>query len=322
MKKYLLIPVLFLGFITYGQQIEHFSMYMENNFLINPAEAGTEDFVDIKLGYRAQWVGLEGAPRTFFLSGHTPIGKKPDEFDDVKPLPFHGAGGAIIGDQIGPYNRTSVKASYAYHLPVSRDLVLSLGVHAGIQQFQLDFASLTKGNGDNTSAFLSVPDAQTIAPDLSFGVWGYAKNYYFGIASFQLIPAKLGATDGLSSNGGSGRLTAHHWLTAGYRIPLGADEKWNLVPSLVAKLEPSAPLQVDVNAKLRFRDLGWLGASYRHKDAVIGIFGITLRSLIDIAYSYDYNISSLVDYNTGSHEILLGLRLPYNSIQAPPPQFW
>lgn len=322
MKKYLLFPLLVLGYLSYGQQIEQFSMYMENNYLINPAEAGTEDFVDIKLGYRTQWVGLEGAPKTFFLSGHTPIGKKPDEFDDVKPLPFHGAGGAIIGDQIGPYNRTLVKASYAYHLPVNHDLILSFGAHAGVQQFQLDYSSLSQGNGDNGNTFFAVPEGQTIAPDLSFGIWGYASNYYFGLASFQLIPAKLGATDGLSATGEAGTLTAHHWLTAGYKIPLGSSNTWNLVPSLVAKFEPSAPIQVDVNAKLRYKDLGWLGASYRHKDAAIGIVGITLKSLIDIAYSYDYSFSKLIDYNTGSHEILLGLRLPYHTMQPPPPQFW
>ena len=323
MKKCIILFFLAATFVMKAQQIEQFSMYMENNYIINPAEAGTEDFVDIKLGYRTQWVGLEGAPKTFFISGHTPIGKSPDQFDDVRPLAFHGVGGAIIADEIGPYNRTSVKASYAYHIPVNHDLVLSLGVHAGIQQYQLDFNSLKKGNG-NDNAVIAVPEGESIAPDLSFGVWGYAKNYYFGIASFQIIPAKLGATEGLSTNGagGTGSLTAHHWLTAGYRIPLGANEQFNLVPSLVAKFEPAAPIQVDANAKLRFKDKGWIGVSYRHQDAMVGILGVTLKSLIDVAYSYDYNFSSLKDYNSGSHEILLGLRLPYHEITPPPAQFW
>lgn len=322
MKKYLLISFLFVGFFFNAQQIEQFSMYMENNFLINPAEAGTEDFVDVKMGYRNQWVGLDGAPRTFFVSAHTPLGKKPDEFEDVTPLPFHGAGVAIIGDQIGPFSRTMIKASYAYHLPLGTDFVLSMGVHAGIQQFQLDFSDLRLSNGDlATSALVPEATPQSLSPDLSFGVWGYASNYYFGLASFQLIPSRLRVTEGTNGAEG-GRLSIHHWATAGYKIPLGSSGDFNLVPSFVLKFEHSAPLQFDINTKLRYKDRGWIGTSYRYQESVVGIVGITLKKLVDIAYSYDFNISKFQSVNRGSHEVLVGLRLPYHEIAPPPAQFW
>ena len=220
-KVLVLIIMLSVGLILNAQQIEQFSLYSENNFLINPAEAGTEKFVDVKLGYRTQWQGLDGAPRTFFFSAHTPLHKISDEYEDTKALPFHGGGIAVIGDRIGPFNRTNAKLGYAYHLPVSKDFIISGGVHAGIQQYQLDLQALDAGNGDDSPVFdISSTSAldRSIVPDLSFGIWGYGDRFYFGLASFQLIPSRVNVTQGLEGDAeDSGDLDAHHWLTAGYR---------------------------------------------------------------------------------------------------------
>jgi len=325
-KIIVLIIMLSIGAILNAQQIEQFSLYSENNFLINPAEAGTEKFVDVKLGYRTQWTGLEGSPRTFFFSAHTPLHKISDEYEDTKALPFHGGGIAVIGDRIGPFNRTNAKLGYAYHLPISKDFIISGGVHAGIQQYQLDLDALSKGNGDNSAVFdrLTVDDLdRSIVPDLSFGIWGYGDRFYFGLASFQLIPSRVNVTQGLDDNADSaGDLDAHHWLTAGYRFTLDSEEKWNLIPSFVFRAVGNAPVQFDINSKLRYDDKFWLGFSYRNRDAFIGMLGVTLKRSIDIAYAYDASISAIRNVSSGSHEFILGLRLPYHDLNPPPAQFW
>lgn len=93
-------------------------MYMQGNFILNPAEGGTEAFTDTKIGYRTQWLQFgssnAGGPRTLFLSGHTPIGKHETGLDNVEQGAFHGIGGVVISDNIGPFNVTTAKASYAY----------------------------------------------------------------------------------------------------------------------------------------------------------------------------------------------------------------
>ena len=59
-----------------AQQRPHYSQYILNNYILNPALSGIENYTDIKLSARDQWVGLNGAPQTFYLSMHAPIGKK------------------------------------------------------------------------------------------------------------------------------------------------------------------------------------------------------------------------------------------------------
>ncbi len=301
----------------YAQQQEHYSMYMMNNYLVNPAEGGTEDFIDIKLGYRTQWVGLEGAPSTVFLSGHAPIGKHTNRLD-ADQRPFHSAGGAIISDQIGPFGITTVKGSYGYQIPVTQKLFVSLGAFLGVKQYQLDVNKLEFDNQGTVDA--SVQNATTsIVPDASAGIWVYSDKIYGGISAFQLLGNKINITE-VQSQKDAGTLARHYFATAGYNIKL--DSNFSIVPSFVVKAVSPAPITVDFNAKFRYRDLAWIGVSYRNQDAFVGLVGVTVKRLIDVAYSFDFNYSDLNTYNTGSHEILIGLRLPNHEHTPPPSQFW
>jgi len=58
----------------FAQQKPQYTQYVMNNFILNPAIAGIENYVDLKAGYRAQWQGLDGAPVTSYISIHAPIG--------------------------------------------------------------------------------------------------------------------------------------------------------------------------------------------------------------------------------------------------------
>ena len=319
-RNFLLLALILAAPLAWAQQQEQYSMYMMNNFMVNPAEAGTEEFADILVGYRTQWVGFDGAPRTFFLSGHTPIGKKSSRFDDVKQLPFHGAGGIVTGDQIGPFRINTVKASYAYHLPVTKDLILSLGAFVGAKQYTLDLGDVEfddQGGDDN-----KFNQTQTVmTPDVSFGFWGYSSKYYFGVSAFQLLQSDVKLGDQSAPGAGAdGKLDIHSWVTAGYNIKI--DSNFSIIPSFVVKFVSPAPVSFDVNAKLRYKDQYWLGVSYRGGDAVVGIVGLTAKKMIDIAYAYDFTTSDIKNFSTGSHEILVGLRLANHPDAPPPAQFW
>lgn len=302
-----------------SQQIEQFSMYMENNYLINPAEAGTTDYVDVKLGYRNQWSHLDGAPNTYFFSVHTPIFKKRNDVKDVTPLPYHGIGMALIGDVIGPFNRSTMKVSYSYQRPLNQKWIVSGGVHAGFQQYKFD-SDLLVNVRDRSNLFASQPTGQATLPDLSLGLWAHTHNFYIGFASFQLIPGDLDIN--YSANGNDGQLKPHHWLTSGVRIPLDKLEHFNFVPSFAAKKVTGAPVQVDINAKVHYQDHAWVGLSYRNKDALVTIVGVTMKKKIDVAYSYDWTFQNSRRLNNNTHEILLGFRLPNHPHEPAPPPFW
>jgi type IX secretion system PorP/SprF family membrane protein len=103
---------------------------MINPFHYNPALAGTEDYADIRTGHRKQWAGFEGSPRSVFLSGHTNIGKTKVVNSRVRSnkKSFHGVGGVISNDKVGPTQLTTVRAAYANHLKLSKKVFASLGV--------------------------------------------------------------------------------------------------------------------------------------------------------------------------------------------------
>ena len=70
-----------------AQQRPQYSQYMLNNYLLNPALTGIEDYADVRFGHRQQWVGLEGAPVTYYVSAHMPVGKA--SYPGPEPGPGH-----------------------------------------------------------------------------------------------------------------------------------------------------------------------------------------------------------------------------------------
>lgn len=320
MKRIQLIGSLLLlisGISAMAQQQGQYSMYMVNQYVLNPAVTGTEDYIDLKAGFRAQWVGLEDAPKSYYVTGHAPIGKHMGHTDheDVKPLAWHSVGGMLTGENTGPLNKTNFYVSYAYHLPLSSKINVSLGAFLGGQQYRAKQSELTPlVNNDPTINQAS----SAISPDGSLGLWVYGKRFYVGTSTLQIFNNKVNvSSDGTSS---STRLNRHYFATAGYRIKL--DSNWTLVPSIMIKGIAPAPASLDLNCKIRWQDKFWGGVSWRNMDAVVGIIGMTLQQKYDIGYSYDYTTSQLANYSSGSHEIVIGYRISHLSKKPAPAQFW
>lgn len=96
-KIYLAIIALLVSISdSYAQQDPHYTQYMYNMNVINPAYAGSKENLSMGLLYRKQWVNLDGAPSTFTFSGHAPVGKNV------------GMGLSVISDEIGPVKENNV----------------------------------------------------------------------------------------------------------------------------------------------------------------------------------------------------------------------
>ena len=337
MKKILGIVATLLVGGLYSQQLPQSSMYMMNNYLLNPAEGGTEDFIDLQAGFRTQWVGLGNdnpvGPKTFYVSGHSPIGKHSVNRDTshnvnaselasmVKPSGYHGVGGMILSDEAGHFNTIEVKGSYAYHLPVSKSLVISLGGFVGIKNTSVDQDAIQFDEDGNSDPVQGVSEdfQSSLNPDVTLGLWAYHKKYYFGVSTFQL----LGNSLDIAEEGDNGSLERHYYVTGGYKIDITPD--MFIVPSVLFKFYPGVPPTTDLNAKLTYKKHYWGGVSFRmgnEAESLVLLAGITLSNIFDIGYSYDANLNGLNDVSSGSHEIMVGLRLPNHQHHAPPKQFW
>src|SRR6478609_424201 len=104
----------FVFFTAQAQQQGQYSQYMLNYYLINPAVAGTEDFIDLKSGYRMQYTGWNGAPRNYYVSGHTALNKvNLRRTAGVSRSPHHAVGAVFSGQKIGLFSHNTFYVSYA-----------------------------------------------------------------------------------------------------------------------------------------------------------------------------------------------------------------
>ncbi|WP_026899300.1 PorP/SprF family type IX secretion system membrane protein [Daejeonella oryzae] len=318
-----IILVILCSQMLYAQQRPQYTQYIFNNYILNPAISGIENYIDVKAGYRNQWEGLTDAPVTSYVSLHAPLGKKftygsatsVAEGGGDNPMnrsylqtyrasePHHGVGFHIVSDKTGPISRTDVNLTYAYHLGITESLNLAVGVAAGVSRINLDVSKITLEE-EFDPAIISGANSKT-QPDLGAGVWLYGPRYFAGVSAQQLLGRPLSFSDDASYD--QGKLVPHMFFTAGYKFYLGDDIA--AIPSTMIKYVSPAPASIDVNMKVAFRDKFWLGGSYRKDDSFAALAGFNLGSFLNLSYSYDFTTSNLRSVSNGTHEIVLGIFL-------------
>jgi type IX secretion system PorP/SprF family membrane protein len=327
-----------------AQQRPHYTQYILNNYILNPALSGIENYTDVKMSVRDQWVGLNGAPKTMYLSIQAPIGKNdyrtsatsydvPGENPRGKYYwenytaaePHHGIGMTIINDKTGSFNRFTANATYAYHLGLTPNTNLSAGFSAGITNVSIDRTKQDfTGNGDPFDPATGVSlsgELNKIRPDIGFGLWLYSKSYFIGIAAQQIIPQKLVFTDDAAFLT-KGRLVPHIFLTAGYRFLVGED--FNAIPSIMVKYikgSSKTDFQPEVNIKMQYRDLAWVGGSYRYENGYAAMAGLNVGNTMNVGYAYDFTTTALNTVSKGTHEIMVGFTIG-NKYSGKCPRCW
>lgn len=304
---------------TIAQQRPQYSQYMNNQFLLNPAVAGTGEQIDLKAGFRQQWAGINDAPRTFYVSGNMSLGQSSGRLlkgNYLSGKSGHGLGFIALKDQTGPLSTTSFNIAYAYRMQMTRDLMVSFGASGGFQQFLLDGSRLTYV--DNVNA--GIGTINNIRPDASIGAWLYSKNLFFGASIQQIIPGKFDGYNVSNNTNGPNQLARHYFVTTGYRIDL--NDELTLIPSTMVKFLAPAKPSFDFNCKLKYLKKVWAGVSYRNSDGFTGLFGIDFKEMMSIAYAYDYVTSDIKAYQSGSHEIVLGFRIKPKGKFVSPNDSW
>jgi type IX secretion system PorP/SprF family membrane protein len=337
MKKIITLCLAAACIHVQAQQKPHYTQYILNQYIINPALTGIENYTDIKVSHRHQWAGIDGAPVTTYLTAHTSLGKKdyrttatsfevPGENprgqryweDYTAAEPHHGIGLQIINDKTGPLGQFSAYATYAYHIGLSPRTSLAAGFGAGFSRVSLQTDKLQFAVPVDPAVYTSGSINQ-FKPDFTAGLYLYSADYFVGVSAQQIIPQKIDFRDNTVKEKG-GRLVPHVFATTGYRFLL--DEDFNVIPSVMVKYISPMPLQVDVNAKLQYRDFLWLGASYRVKYGFAGMVGMNISNTVQVGYSYDYSTTALNNYSHGTHEFLIGFTIGNKYDDSCPRNVW
>lgn len=306
-----------------------YTQYVLNNYILNPALAGIENYTDIKLSARNQWTGINGAPVTNYFTIHTAIGK-PDLRTSATsfavpgqnprgaqywesytaPKPHHGIGFTAVNDKAGYINRWTVSASYAFHLPLGLRTTLAAGFNAGMSSVSLDYGKIDFGTLDPTDPAVgySSGSLRPVKPELGAGLWLYSADYFAGLSVLNIVPGKIKFA---KNNDFASYVEPNYFLTAGYRFQLSED--LNLMPSFMLQYWMPQLYGVHANAKLQYQDRFWAGASYRHGDLVAGfaaMAGVNISSTLNLSYAYEVATTNrLRSYTGNTHEIMIGFTL-------------
>ena len=280
--------------LIFGQQDAQYTQYMYNMNVLNPAYAGSKGITSIGLLGRTQRVGVEGAPQTLTLSIHSPIGNQV------------GLGFSIIHDEIGPVKEDNVYVDFSYTLLTSREGRLAFGLKGGVTF--LDVREVITVDPDP----LNIPIHQT-SPNFGAGVLYYNDKFYLGLSAPNFLETRYLENNGGQTSSASEKM--HYFLTMGYVFEINDHLKFK--PSTMIKATSGAPLSVDLSANVLIQDRFEVGLSYRIDDSISGMIGVKVNDDFRIGYAYDHTISSLGQFNTGSHEVLLLFDFNRRNIKSP-----
>lgn len=289
MKKIFIISViLFASLASTAQQEPMYSQYTFNSFVLNPAVAGSNDYIPIKLGIRRQWTGIEDGPMTQLLSMHSSIGQ----------ANRMGVGGVIVHDQYGPLSKSGIRGAFAYTVNPGAETKFAFGLSLSCYQLTVDESNLNIINPND--AVINGEKESVIIPDADFGMYVHNNRLFAGFSATQLIQYPLNLSNDLRKQ------MPHYYLLGGYRFKVS--ESTEIEPSVLIKKNGPMPVQLDINARAIINKDYWCGLSYRIQDAAVLMVGMNYNNF-SIGYAFDFTLSKLTGINNGTHELVLGFNL-------------
>lgn len=293
LSKSLSIVIFVLGVsATFAQQLPQFTQYMFNTISINPAYAGSRETFSAVGLHRSQWVGLEGGPETQTLSIHTPLRNEKI-----------GIGLSFINDKLGYENFSYIYGDFSYTIQTGVNSKLAFGIKGGFTHYNLDEELLNDPSVVNDPFFNEVSNRWS--PNVGAGLYWHSQRWYVGLSAPRILNTDY-------NNGRQGQLDyvalerISYYITGGYVFDLSETTK--LKPSVLLKATNGAPLSFDVSANFLFNETFWIGAGYRINESAAAIGGIAdfqVSKQLRIGYAYEYPISDIRPYTSGTHEVLL-----------------
>ncbi len=306
MKRIYLLALVTLGFVpdVQAQQDPHYTQYMYNMSVMNPAYAGSKENLSMGLLYRKQWVDIEGAPTTGTFFGHMPAGKNV------------GLGLSVINDKIGPVQENNVYGDFSYTLQLGGEHKLAFGLKAGLTLHNVGLYS---------DIYSTLPDANDPAFsentsnsyfNLGTGLFYYTDKYYLAVSVPNMMKSKH-----LDFNGRSfGSEVNHYFVTGGYVFDVNENLKFK--PFFMLKSAFNAPTSLDLSTNFLIQNKLELGATYRLEDSFGAMVNYQVAPNLKVGYAYDHITSDLRVTTPASHEIILLFDVNFNKKVSRSPRYF
>jgi len=323
--SYLLaVAILCLSGKSFAQQEGHYLNLASNPFMLNPAAGGLADVAHIELSSRNQWTGYSGAPRSILLVGHTPIkvGNNSEsslsEFNNDNAMLFqspkrtmgkmkHVVGGRAMYDAIGPFNKTSIYGSYAFHLPFTKTVNFGAGIGLGWSNFGINQDRVVLYEADDAAynQFLGNTSSQNVL-DANAGVVFYGEKLFIGLSTTQLLRNSVEFDDVVTES----NFNRHFFLVAKYEFEI--NDQFSIEPTAVAKYVQNSPFSGDFGARLIYNKASWIALQYRTSNALTFQLGTNIVKNIYLSYGFELATGPLRTGTSGTHELQLGFYIGKN----------
>ena len=298
------VVILFIGVFAFAQQDPHYTQYMYNMNVINPAYAGSKENLSIGMLYRKQWVEIEDAPTTATFSGHAPVGKNV------------GLGLSVISDKIGPVEENNIYGDFSYTLQLGGEHKLAFGLKAGLTLHQVGlFTDINHTLPDqNDPAFAE--NTSNSYFNLGSGLFYYTNKYYLALSVPNMMKSKH-----LDYNGRKfGSEVSHYFVTGGYVFDVSENIKFK--PFFMMKSAFNAPTSLDLSTNFLFNQKFEAGITYRLEDSFGAMINYAISPNVKLGYAYDHIVSDLNVTTPSSHEIVLLFDLNFPRKVSSSPRFF
>jgi type IX secretion system PorP/SprF family membrane protein len=309
-RVFFLIAMLPLVNKISAQQDPHYSQFMYNKLNFNAGFAGaTDGKICATLIHRTQWMGFGGgtyssgsgsgtnsrggAPVNLVGSINAAIGNR------------FGIGATFASDNLGHETMTMPRLTLAYRHPLGDAGTIAAGVGVGFMQRTIDGTKLRAIQPDDPKIPTGLVSGT--APDVDFGLYytkdnlaGAIDNFYAGLSATHLNQNKIT----YDYPGGSSTIDSkmHMYFVTGGELQLNSAMK--LQPNILLKKDP-AKIQADLNCFLVWNENIRGGVTFRPMDAAVLLVGYEFPFGLNVGYSYDITTSKIIQYSSGSHEIML-----------------
>ncbi|MBY0245138.1 MAG: type IX secretion system membrane protein PorP/SprF [Sphingobacteriaceae bacterium] len=298
--------------VSNAQENEQFSQYMFSGVYINPAYSGYKDQLNVHTFYRNQWLGIDGAPRSFSFAVDAPANNGKVGLSFI-------AGANRIGAQSSNWAYTSF--AYKVRLGRNEDEKLSFGLSVGLLQNSIDGRKLRPE--DTGDVLIPQELISTSLPDARLGVHYSNDKWYVGLSAENIL-AKFIKNRNRQINFFKNE-NPNYYLTAGVLLPI--NEVIQIKPSFLIKEDLDNSSAVDANLFFLIKDKIWIGTGYRYiklkeqgryidngnyksilqsQKSIITMIEFFASEKIRLGYAYDKTLNDFSASTLGIHELSIG----------------
>lgn len=268
-----------------AQQDPNFTLYNFNMNVINPAYAGAQEYPELNVVYRSQWIGIDDAPRTATFVYSTSLGNN------------LGLGVTAINDRVFVLDETDLAIDVSYRLKMGEESNLYFGMKLGGGFVNIDLTRANAPGGDP----LFTQNQSFFNPHVGAGMYIDTPDFYISVSTPNFLNG-----DRYEKNGNvpsAAVENVHFYLGGGYHFNL--NKNLVLTPRVMVRAVEGAPASYDVGSSLLINDKITTGINYR-VDELYSVYGmLTVFDRLQFGMSYDITKDTSLVNDEASLEFLV-----------------